>query len=339
MQGRRSVNCAAKSILEAPAFPLGKWPTPISTITPRGQAPFFVKRDDLSGHGRSGVKTRKIENLIGHMLDREYTALVTAVGNVTNLLHDILPVLDSVGIAWEIVVADDPPLPEDVRRSLFSGLGAAISLRGPSHVGSAVALVQAMSRSRRMGRRPMLTLPSLAHPAGVIGGARGFFEMVDQVDAMGAPPLDTVFITAASGTTLAGLLLAERLLRLEGHRPIQVIGVQVYPGPIRLWVQALVRWTERHLRMRDHLQFNEIDIRSSSLDLGFGRYSPELARLCRQVQEEHGIDIDPIFGGKTWTVMESYRAQCGRRGSVLYWHCGYTPQWQDLGRWANAPGR
>jgi 1-aminocyclopropane-1-carboxylate deaminase/D-cysteine desulfhydrase-like pyridoxal-dependent ACC family enzyme len=320
-------------ILRAASVQLGSWPTPISRISRPGPTEILVKRDDLSGVGRGGVKARKIEQVVGHMLDNRYDTLVTAVGNVTNLVHDLLPVLDRYGIRSQIVVADDPPLPTAVRLRIFAQFGVDVRLVGRSRVGVARALLVAANRSRRAGGRPFVALPSLAHPAAVVATARGFLEMVDQVDEMGAPPLQTVFITAASGTTMAGFVLAENLLLRAGHRPIHVVGVQVYPGPAKAWIHGLVHWTEKSLGMRDHLHYGRIELRTSRLHSGFGRYPRDLVQLCQTVKDETGLDIDPVFGGKTWSVMESYLAQGSCRGSVLYWHCGYTPDWKALDPW------
>lgn len=77
-------------IFDFPKVYLGDWPTPISNL-PHSESPgILVKRDDLSGHGRGGVKIRKIEQLIGYMLANEYSEFITVVGNVTNLIHDTL---------------------------------------------------------------------------------------------------------------------------------------------------------------------------------------------------------------------------------------------------------
>jgi 1-aminocyclopropane-1-carboxylate deaminase/D-cysteine desulfhydrase-like pyridoxal-dependent ACC family enzyme len=60
---------------------------------------------------------------------------------------------------------------------------------------------------------------------------------------------------------------------------------------------------------------------------GFGRFTPELVALCERVEAEAGLSLDPIFGGKTWSVMERHLdREKPRDGDVLYWHCGYTPE-------------
>jgi 1-aminocyclopropane-1-carboxylate deaminase/D-cysteine desulfhydrase-like pyridoxal-dependent ACC family enzyme len=140
-----------------------------------------------------------------------------------------------------------------------------------------------------------------------------------------------VFITAASGATLAGFLLAENALRAQGLPPIRLIGVRVHQGPIRAWIRSLIRWSEWKLGLSTRLPASRIELLDSELNGGFGRYSPALVELCRRVQALHGLKIDPIFGGKTWSAMEAWLARNRPRGPVVYWHCGYTPDWESLG--------
>ena len=101
-------------ILAAPRVPLGQWPTPVEPVTCRART-VLVKRDDLSGFGRGGAKTRKIEHVLGLMQARGCDELLTAIGNITNLGFDLLPALGSQRLSWRIFVQDDPPLPATLR--------------------------------------------------------------------------------------------------------------------------------------------------------------------------------------------------------------------------------
>jgi 1-aminocyclopropane-1-carboxylate deaminase/D-cysteine desulfhydrase-like pyridoxal-dependent ACC family enzyme len=317
-------------LLEFPTVSVGHWPTPLLHMPRSGTPGILIKRDDLSGHGRGGVKTRKIEHLVGYMLANGYDELITVVANITNLVRDTVPVLQRLGLHWKIFIVNDPPLSRGDREQLLGDFRNDVHLLGPGHLGAVTSIVGAWRDSRRRGRKPFIALPSLMHPAGVVGTARGFLEMVSQVRAQGMPVPDTVFITVASGTTFAGFLLAEHALRSDGSPPIRIVGVQVYPGQARWWTLGLVRWTERFLGLRGHVPLDRIELVSSALYGGFGRYPDHVARLCLALQQESGIDIDPIFGGKTWSVMEQRLAGSSARDDrpMLYWHCGYTPDWQ-----------
>ena len=63
----------------------------------------------------------------------------------------------------------------------------------------------------------------------------------------------------------------------------------------------------------------------------FARFGTTVPPLCSRVEQELGIKIDPIFGGKTWEAMEAdVAANAPSERPLLYWHCGYTPEWQTL---------
>ena len=314
-----------------PRVSLGQWPTPLVEVQARAGPKILVKRDDLSGWGRGGAKARKIEHLIGHMLARGYTDLVTVAGNVTNLAFDLLPALDQVGIGAHLHIIDDPATSAEHRREIFGALAERLTLLGPSR-SEAFRRTRARWLSlKRRGRRPFWVMPGVSHPAGVIGNACGYLELVDQLEAAGREPPRAIFVTAATGTTLAGFVLAERLLRLSGRRATRIVGAQIYPGKIQASTRWLSRWAGLALtrRLAGGLPVVTSD---AALAGGFGRFDSRLVELCERVREEAGICIDPIFGGKTWSVMEGeLRSKRPKDAEFLYWHCGFTPEWQSLG--------
>src|SRR5689334_12747302 len=76
-----------------PSVVLGTWPTPLEQVEHPGLGPLLVKRDDLAGFGgaaRSGVKARKLEGLLSHMVERRQRRLVMPLGNITNLGFDLV---------------------------------------------------------------------------------------------------------------------------------------------------------------------------------------------------------------------------------------------------------
>lgn len=314
-----------------PRVDLGDWPTPITGYDHPDLGSILVKRDDLSGWGRGGAKARKIEHLIGHLLARGRDELITVVGNVTNLAFDLIPALDRYGIALTLFVQDDPPTPRADRERIFAGVRQRVRLAGRSQARTLRLAINAHVRSRARGGRPFLLLPGASHPAAVVGNACGFLEMVEQRLAAGVPVPGVVYVTAATGTTLAGFLLAEQALRQAGCDPIRVVGVQVYPGRIGRWTLGLLRWTEHGARVRGRVPRQRIEILASTLHGGFGVFPDELAMRCEQVHARGGPRLDPIFGGKTWCAMERHLRSVSLPGRpALYWHCGYTPEWRTL---------
>lgn len=315
------------TILEAPRFPLAAWPTPVERFEPG----LWVKRDDLSGFGRGGAKARKIEHVLGHLLAESRDELITVAGNVTNLAFDLLPAVDRAGLSCRLLIADDPPAPRPVREEIFAGIRDRIELIGPGRFEAAVRALGAFHEARRAGRRPFLLLPGASHPAAVLGNAAGWIELVEGLEEQGAPPLRTAFVTAATGNTLAGFLIGEEAMRGRGHPPVRIVGVQVYPGAVGRWTLGLIRWAERFARLSGRVPRDRIVIDDAALHGGFGRYPDTLVEECDRLKREAGLAVDPIFGGKTWQRMRIWRAAGRAAEPIVFWHCGYTPEWRSIG--------
>jgi len=318
-------------LLAAPRVALANFPTPIETIAESGPA-VLVKRDDRSGWGRGGAKARKIEHLLGELRLRGRDELVTVVGNITNLAFDLLPALDAHGIRASLFVIDDPPAPAAAREAIFAGVRARVTLLGSSRARAVRAVLGRWLAARREGGRPFWALPGVSHPSAVIGNACGFVEMALQCQRERRPLPKVVYVSAATGTTVAGFLLGEHALREAGFAPIRVVGVQVYPGRMRAAVSWLLRWTEERLGLVRRVPRARIELDTSELAGGFGRFPARLAERCRVLANESGLLLDPIFGGKTWAAMSTALAHTRADDeSALYWHCGYTPEWNALG--------
>lgn len=313
----------------APRKELGRWPTPLDLIRSR-QGTLWVKRDDLSGFGRGGVKTRKIEHLLSWVAERGYREIVTPVANVTNLAHDLGTAEPLFDLSAKVLVVDHPRLPAHQRQGAFEGAGAAVSLLGPSRFLVAARLAGMLVSGAARRRGTFMALPSLSHPHGIAGPARGFLEMVEQMmEQYGVYP-EAVFITAASGATCAGFLLAARALVAAGMPPIRVVGVQVHEGPIGMWIRGLIEWSQRKLPLAASSNSPRIQLLEEELHGGFGRFPRSVVEVCRRVHEQTGLRVDPIFGGKTWCAMERMLQRRRLDGPVVYWHCGYTPDWEAL---------
>lgn len=319
---------AWERVTTAPAVPLGRWPTPVVEGRSRAGA-VLVKRDDLSGFGRGGAKTRKIEGLLGHLVARGHDELITFAGNITNVAFDLVAALPDHGIRPTILVVDDPPMAPARREEHFAGVAEQAQLLGPSRTRAGAAALRAYRRGRAEGRRPLIVAPGICHPSAVVGNARAMIELADQCEAAGQPLPRTVFVSAATGNTIAGFLIGAALLRAAGRPPIRVIGAQVYPGPMTAQIRALSWWTARWLRL-GRLPVGPIEVVRTQLGGGFGAYSPELAELIGRVAADNDVMLDPIFGGKAWAAMEEMMAARVAEAPVLYWHCGYTPEWRDL---------
>ena len=321
---------ALDRLAACPRVPLGCWPTPLERLGPAGP-PVWVKRDDLSGWGRGGAKARKLEYLLGHVQAHEYSEVITVTGNVTNLVFDILPALDLSRLGSRILVVNYPRESSKDREATFASVRDRIELLEADWMGAMARALALWSGAKLAGRRPFLLLPGAAHPASVIGNAGGLIELAEQLDQDDCSDA-TVWVTVATGTTLAGFLLGAHAVSAAGGPRIRVVGVAIDRAPLAMFTLGLIRWTERFLGLPTLVPAGHIDIRSVDGDLPFAAFTPEVAAACHRVRRDCDFELDPIFGGKTWRAMEqSLVADQDDRRPVVYWHCGFTPEWQELG--------
>lgn len=332
MLDERRARKAIEAILQWPTFSLGDWPTPIETHEHPRLGTLLVKRDDLAGFGRlgaSGVKARKLEGFLGYLQQGGYDEVIIPLANMTNLGHDLVPVLGKLGIALSLPIVNDPPMSPAQRVALFRDVAGDVELIGTHRSVAVARMALAAASARVRGRRPIAVLPSPGHPSAVIGAARGFIEMVGQCREGGGRLPEALFVSAAAGATVTGFALAESLCRAAGIARMRVFGVQVTPDPLWLWIPVLIRWTSRVLGVRGSLPLDDFRILRSRRNLVFGRFDADHERLCVRVRESFGLRIDPLYGGKSWSVMERHASEYSlSNGPVLFWHCGYTPDWE-----------
>jgi 1-aminocyclopropane-1-carboxylate deaminase/D-cysteine desulfhydrase-like pyridoxal-dependent ACC family enzyme len=328
---------AVRAISCWPAVTLGCWPTPIEYIRHPALGELLVKRDDLAGFGRcgtSGVKARKLECFLGYLCQRKFDEVIILLANLTNLGHDIVPALEQLGIRSRLLLVDDPPLDLSQRKLLFKDLPGRIEFLGSNSLAAVCRLGVAALESRMAGVRSIAVLPSPGHPSAVIGAARGFLEMTQQLQSAEKPLPSAVFIAAAAGTTVAGFVLAQSLLRAAGIARIRVIAVPVGPYRLEYWLPVLLFWTRRTLALRHRLPPADFRILRLQRNMTYGRFDNYLEDVCARVSDTFGFTIDPIYGAKSWSAMEEHLRSMAppRENPIMFWHCGYSPDWQAFRR-------
>jgi 1-aminocyclopropane-1-carboxylate deaminase/D-cysteine desulfhydrase-like pyridoxal-dependent ACC family enzyme len=319
-------------LLVPPRVVLGTWPTPLERIEHPGIGTVLVKRDDLAGFGgeaRSGVKARKLEGLLSHMVERRQRRLVMPLGNITNLGFDLVRAARALDISVRLLIADDPPMPREHREAIFASIRENVVLLGHSYAGAAARL--ALAGVAGLWRRQVIAPPSPAHPAAIAGAARGYIEAMQQAEAITGELPGSVYVATAAGSTVAGFALGEVLMRAAGAPRVEVVAVPVAPQPVGWWVPALVAWTARYLKVAEPRPGVALSVATEPRHAVYGRFDAGHVATCEAVEAAYGFTIDPIYGGKSWSVMEereTARRDAGRR-PPLFWHCGYTPNWQD----------
>lgn len=324
-----SMGAAMAALVAQPRFQLGTWPSPLQSLL-SGAGQVHVKRDDLSGFGRGGAKTRKLELLLGAAKARGSRSVVAMAGNISNLAFDLDGACRVAGLELELFVVNDPPTPENTRREIFSSFSGRIQFLGQGRITASVRALSAWAGRRARGERPLFLPPGASRSASVAGNALGVLELAAQLAQDGKPLPRRIYVSLATGNTAAGFLLGAGALAQAGHAPIQIIGVSIYPGRAAARARWQYHWACLRLGLR--LPAPEFSERRSQLRGVFGDYDKVQSETCLRLATQ-GLELDPIFGGKTWCAMEEdFASGRAEPKTSLFWNCGYTPEWARVGR-------
>jgi D-cysteine desulfhydrase len=300
-----------------PRVELAYAPTPLlklERLSAESGVELWVKRDDLTGLLETGNKIRKLEFLVGEALAQRADTLITSGALHSNGARTVAAVAARLGLKAMLVLRGTSPGTYDGNLLLGRLLGAEVRYCSEAEWDTADQVVQEMAgRVRAAGGTPYVIPEGGATALGALGYVTCGQEIAQQI-RHGAPDFDTIVITAFSGGSQAGLLMARQLTGLRG----EIVGVPVAgkASQVRDHVEDLIEQVGRRFALPVS---RPPEIRL--LD-GF-QGADDLATVVRVARRE-GLVLDPAdtargFGG----MLDHLRREPGSLGRrVCFVHTG-----------------
>jgi D-cysteine desulfhydrase len=310
--------------LGVPRIELALTPTPILRLDRLSRelgVDLWVKRDDLTGLLESGNKIRKLEFLLGEASRQGADTLITCGTAQSNCCRTVAAVAARLGLRAVLALQGDPATPDDGNLLLDRLLGAEIHFCDDvawSKVGE--TLDELAARVRERGGRPFVIPESGATAEGALGYVVCGQEIAQQI-RHGAPDFDTIVITAFSGGSHAGLLMAKQLTGLRAG--IVSVPIAWEGGRVREYIdQVVARVAERYrLPVRPP---DRIDLLDGYQGAGRSGVRREEFQTVLDVARLEGLVLDPVYTAKAFgallDVLRADRARFGRR--VCFIHTG-----------------
>jgi D-cysteine desulfhydrase len=281
----------------------------------------WVKRDDLTGLLETGNKIRKLEFLVGEALAQRADTLITCGTLQSNCCRAVSAVAARLGLKALLALKGAPPAEYDGNLLLDRLLGAEVRYCTELEWEKVDQVMQEMAgRARAAGRTPYVIPESGATVVGALGYLACGQEIAQQV-RHGAPDFDTIVITAFSGGSQAGLLMAKQLTGLRGEIvsvPIAWDGERVRAYVADVIEQACRRWgltvkapAEIHL-LDGYQGTGRTDVRREELET--------VVRVARR----EGLVLDPVYTAKAFGgLLEHLRREPGHLGRrICFIHTG-----------------
>lgn len=304
-------------------------PTPLEFM-PRltealGGPNLYIKRDDCTGLGSGGNKTRKLEFLMADAVKQGADTIITQGATQSNHARQTVAIAVKMGMKCEILLEDRTGFKlENYKKSgnvfLDHLYGANVrELPGGTDMNAAMAKVAEDLRAK--GRKPYIIPGGGSNPIGALGYVTCALEMVNQFNTQDLK-VDCIVHATGSAGTQAGLVVG-----LEGTRsqiPVLGIGVRAAREAQETNVYNLAVKTAELLGVPGCVQRESVKANCDYVGGGYGVPTPGMVEAVTLVARLEGILLDPVYSGKGMAgLIDLCRKGHFRKGeNVVFLHTG-----------------
>lgn len=312
-----------------PRVALAHLPTPLEPLQRLsrylGGPDIWIKRDDCTGLGSGGNKTRKLEFLLADAREQGADTILTLGAVQSNHVRQTAAAAAQLGLECHALLETEVPCTEHSYRFsgnvLLDGLfGATVEYHEHGSDLPAIAADRA-DELRSTGRKPYVIPVGGSNAIGALGYAECAHELVDQLQQLGLPASCLLHATGSAGTQ-AGLLVGLQ----ETGVALRVHGISVSADETTQFnkVRALVDETSRLLGRDDTVEDASILVDDSWVGPGYGIPTEAMREAVRLCAEKEGILLDPVYSGKAMAgLIGMIRDGAFEAGdSVVFLHTG-----------------
>ena len=278
-------------------------PTPLEFM-PRltealGGPDLYIKRDDCTGLGTGGNKTRKLEFLMADALQQQSDTIITQGATQSNHARQTVAIASKMGMKCEILLEDRTG--STLAEYKHSGnvfldhlYGANVrELPGGTDMNAAMAKVA--DELRAAGRKPYIIPGGGSNAIGALGYVVCALELIDQFTTQGLDVHCVVHATGSAGTQ-AGLVAG-----FEGTRsqiPVLGIGVRAAKETQETSVFNLAGKTCELLGVPGAVSRASVMANCDYVGAGYGVPTPGMVEAVTMLARLEGILLDPVYSGK-----------------------------------------
>ncbi|WP_294226189.1 D-cysteine desulfhydrase family protein [uncultured Shimia sp.] len=314
-----------------PRAPLMNGETPLvqlDQMSERLEIDLWLKRDDLTGLGFGGNKTRQLEFYLGDALAKGADTVLITGAVQSNYVRSAAAAAAKLGLRAilqleERVAGMGAPYYTSGNVLLAKILGAEhISYpEGEDEAGADAALHARADEVKANGGKPYVIHLGLNHPPlGALGYVAAGMELCEQMD-----DFDAVVVPSGSGATHAGLLTGLRLCGLSA--PVHGICVRRDHQQQKTRVNTVLHKLASLLDIDPKLTTDAVQTWDAALAPSYGKMSASTHHALSLMARTEGIFLDPVYTAKTFAglldLTEKGHIQPGQK--IVMLHTGGLP--------------
>ncbi|WP_237212603.1 D-cysteine desulfhydrase family protein [Ruegeria lacuscaerulensis] len=261
----------------------------------------WLKRDDLTGLGFGGNKTRQLEFYFGDALAQGADTVLITGAVQSNFVRSAAAAAARLGM--KAVLQLEERVPNMGPEYYKSGNVLLAKILGAEHMsypvgedeaGADAALHARADELKEQGRKPYVIHLGLNHPPlGALGYVAAGQELCKQMQ-----DFDTAVVPSGSGATHGGLLTGIALSTV----PAQVFGVCVRRDTEnqRTRMTVVLQKLADMLSIDPGLLLEKIEVWDGALAPGYGQIGPKTQSALEKMAQTEGIFLDPVYSAKTF---------------------------------------
>jgi D-cysteine desulfhydrase family pyridoxal phosphate-dependent enzyme len=302
-------------------------PTPfhkLNNISSEISQNVYCKRDDLTGLGVGGNKTRKLDFLIADA-QRKNADTVIAVGALQSNFCRITAAAGKVhNLDVHLVLGGIKPARATGNLLLDDLFGPEIHFIGSDDWNTweehAAALEQDLvAVGKRVYRMPV----GGSTPIGALGYVDAFFEILNDANARKIS-VDTIIHASSSGGTQAGLLVGKALSNWPGT----IIGMGVAKSSAQLTDEIYLLASATGALLGVSIDAHDIIVDNEFMGSAYASRTEACTSACRLFAQMEGIVLDNVYTGKAAAGLLEYarRGFISSHENVVFIHTGGLPE-------------
>ena len=313
-----------------PRVSLAHLPTPLEPLTNLSKAlggpTLFIKRDDCTGLGTGGNKTRKLEFLIADAIENGADTLITQGAVQSNHARQTVAAGAKHGMGCEILLENRTGSTE--RDYLESGnvfldrlFGANVT-HFPADTNMDAAMQEKAEELKSSGKKPYIIPGGGSNEIGALGYVNCAIETLTQANDRGLKIDHFVTATGSAGTQ-AGLVLG--LEATNSGIPLLGIGVRAPKEKQEENVYNLACRTAIHMGLAEDTVAREKVIADSNyVGGGYGVPTDSMIEAVTLMARHEAILMDPVYSGKGLAGLIDYirQGRFGKDENVVFLHTG-----------------
>ncbi|RDE15454.1 MAG: D-cysteine desulfhydrase family protein [Candidatus Thorarchaeota archaeon] len=304
-------------------------PTPLHPMRNLGKElgldNLWIKRDDMTGPGFGGNKTRKLEFVIGDAKQQGCDTLVTVGALQSNHCRQTAAAAAAAGMRCVLLLGGEEPDEYTGNLLLDAIYGAEIKFfpnEGFLPLNDRLASV--VTTLEELGLKPYAVPAGAATPIGSLAYAAAIQELKQQLDRAAFSP-ERIIVATSTGGTLAGMIAGQHMMGLDA----EILGLNVYDSADA--ATSRVRDLLQRM-MREYPSLVEkfkpaILIDDRFIGEGYAVMGDPERKAIEMFARLEGVLLDPVYTGKAGVglIQMAMSGEIPSDSPTLFWHTGGQP--------------